>query len=161
MVPGTGILLNDRLANMRADASSPNGVRGGQRPLHTLNTYMVLEHGKPVLAGATPGGRGQVQLNLQVLTNVLDFGMNIQAAVDAPRWVSGAAYKGPADRTLYLEADLGEATTAALRAQHSVEVVRSGESDMFGNCTVVAIDPATGALQAAGDWRRSGAAVGC
>jgi gamma-glutamyltranspeptidase/glutathione hydrolase len=161
MVPGTGILLNDRLANMRADATAPNGVRGGQRPLHTLNTYMVLQHGKPILAGATPGGRGQVQLNLQVLTNVLDFGMNIQAAVDAPRWVSGAAYKGPADKTLYLEAEFGEATSTALTGQHAVEVVQSGESDMFGNCTVVAVDPATGALQAAGDWRRSGAAVGC
>jgi gamma-glutamyltranspeptidase/glutathione hydrolase len=160
MVPGTGILLNDRLANMRADPSSPNGVRGGQRPLHTLNTYMVVQDGKPVLAGATPGGRGQVQLNLQVLANVLDFGMNIQEAVDAPRWVSGAAYKGPGDKTLYLEAELDESIIAALGRQHAVEVVRSDDSDMFGNCTVVAMDPATGALQAAADRRRYGAAVG-
>ena len=160
MVPGTGILLNDRLANMRADASSPNGVRGGQRPLHTLNTYLVVQDGRPILAGATPGGRGQVQLNLQLLTNVLDFGMNIQEAVDSPRWVSGAAYKGPSDRTLYLEAEMGESTIAALGQQHTVEVIESGDSDMFGNCTVVAIDPATGALQAAADRRRYGAALG-
>jgi gamma-glutamyltranspeptidase/glutathione hydrolase len=160
MVPGTGILLNDRLANMRADASSPNGVRGGQRPLHTLNTYMVVQDGRPILAGATPGGRGQVQLNLQLLANVLDFEMDIQTAVDAPRWVSGAAYKGPGDRTLYLEAEMGEATIAALSQQHTVEVMRSGESDMFGNYTVVAMDPATGTLQAAADGRRYGAAAG-
>ncbi|MBV8087455.1 MAG: gamma-glutamyltransferase, partial [Chloroflexi bacterium] len=157
---GTGILMNDRLANMRADASAPNGLRGGKRPLHTLNTYMVLRDGQPILAGATPGGRGQVQINLQVLVNALDFGLNIQDAVDAPRWVNGAAYKGPGDRTLYLEPEVGAAEALRGSGEWPIEIVRSDESDMFGNCTVLARDPETGSLQAAADRRRYGAAVG-
>ncbi len=84
----TGVLLNDRLADLAVDEHLPNGLRGGRRPLHTLNTYMVLEDGVPVLAGPTPRGRGQVQTNLQVLVNVLDFGMDVQGAVDTPRWTA-------------------------------------------------------------------------
>ncbi|HTE86824.1 MAG TPA: gamma-glutamyltransferase family protein [Dehalococcoidia bacterium] len=161
LVAGTGILLNDRLANMVNDPASPNGLRGGKRPLHTLNTYIVCRDGEPVLAGATPGGRGQVQINLQILVDILDFKMNIQEAVEAPRWISGGAYRGLTDNALYAEPSFSSGTVAGLRAAgRAVETAAAAEPDLFGNCTVVARDPFTGALQAAADPRRDGMAAG-
>jgi gamma-glutamyltranspeptidase / glutathione hydrolase len=161
LVPDRGILLNDRLANLPADEGLPNGLRGGRRPLHTLNTYMVLEDGAPVLAGATPGGRGQVQTNLQVLVNVLDFGMDVQTAVDEPRWISGLPYRGENDRTLYLEPAFPSQTAEALRSLgHTVAlgVELGDQADPFGNCTVIA--QRSGTFQGAADSRRDAFAIG-
>jgi len=161
LVEGTGILLNDRLANLTVDGASPNGLRGRKRPLHTLNTYMVCRDGRPVLAGATPGGRGQVQLNLQIICDVVDFNMDIQQAIDAPRWISGGAYRGLTDNALYVEPSLSAEVVAGLAALgRAVETTTAADTDLFGNCTVVARDPETGALQAAADARRDGAAIG-
>jgi gamma-glutamyltranspeptidase/glutathione hydrolase len=161
LVDGTGILLNDRLANLTLDPASPNGLAGRKRPLHTLNTYMLCRDGRPVLAGATPGGRGQVQLNLQVICDVVDFGMDVQQAVDAPRWISGGAYRGLSENALYVEPSMNAETVAGLQALgRSVETGSAAESDLFGNCTVVACDPASGVLQAAADARRDGSAAG-
>jgi len=161
LVDGTGILLNDRLANMTVDPASPNGLRGRLRPLHTLNTYMVCRDGQPLLAGATPGGRGQVQLNLQIICDVVDFKMDIQEAIDAPRWISGGAYRVLTDNSLYVEPSLSAEVIAGLAALgRAVETTSSAESDLFGNCTVVAHDPETGTLQAAADARRDGSAIG-
>lgn len=160
--PETGILLNDRLANLAVDDARPNGLRGGRRPLHTLNAYLVLEDGAPVLAGATPGGRGQVQTNLQVLVNVLDFGMDIQAAVDAPRWVSGLPYRGENDQTIYLEPGFPPETAEGLRARgHGVEigVEAVDQADPFGSCTVIARTP-DGSYLGASDDRRGAFAIG-
>jgi gamma-glutamyltranspeptidase/glutathione hydrolase len=163
LVPDCGVLLNDRLANLSLDAQHPNSLRGGRRPLHTLNTYMVMEDGEPVLAGATPGGRGQVQINLQVLVNILDFGMGVQAAVDQPRWISGLPYRGENDRTLYLERGLGDGTLEALAgAGHQIQVgVEDGEqADPFGNCTVIARSVRDATFQGAADSRRDAFAIG-
>jgi len=131
------------------------------RPLHTLNTYMVCRDGQPLLAGATPGGRGQVQLNLQIICDVVDFKMDIQEAIDAPRWISGGAYRVLTDNSLYVEPSLSAEVIAGLAALgRAVETTSSAESDLFGNCTVVAHDPETGTLQAAADARRDGSAIG-
>jgi gamma-glutamyltranspeptidase/glutathione hydrolase len=163
LVPECGVLLNDRLANLPLDANLPNGLRGGRRPLHTLNTYMVLEDGVPVLAGATPGGRGQVQTNLQVLVNVLDYGMDVQAAVDQPRWISGLPYRGDNDQTLYLERSFSLATADVLRAAgYNVQlgIEPGAQADPFGNCTVISRAPTEGTLQGAADARRDAFAIG-
>jgi gamma-glutamyltranspeptidase/glutathione hydrolase len=163
LVPDCGILLNDRLANLSLDATRPSGLRGGRRPLHTLNTYMVIEDGRPVLAGATPGGRGQVQINLQVLVNMLDFGMGVQAAVDQPRWISGLPYRGDNDRTLYLERAFGDGIIEALAgAGHQIQVgvEESEQADPFGNCTVIARSARNATFQGAADIRRDAFAIG-
>ena len=123
MVPGTGILLNERLANISADSTAPNGVRGGQRPLHTLNTYMVLQHGKPILAGATPRTR----------PGAIESASADQRARLRHEHPSGGRcptlgerrglQRSGGDKTLYLEAEFGEATSTALTGQHAVEIV--------------------------------------
>lgn len=85
----TGIVLNDRTGSgLSLVEGHPNVVEPGKRTMHTLNAYMVFQGKKPYLIGGTPGGDRQVQWNAQVIANVLDYGMDPQEAVEAPRWVS-------------------------------------------------------------------------
>lgn len=85
----TGIVMNSRLGrgfSMRPD--HPNVLQPGKRTMHTLNAYMVFDKNKPLLAGGTPGGDQQAQWNFQVLSLLLDFELNVQEAVEHPRWFS-------------------------------------------------------------------------
>jgi gamma-glutamyltranspeptidase/glutathione hydrolase len=87
IVPGTGILLNNRMTGFSAGPSSPNRLEPGRRTVHTLNTWMVLqEDGTPWLVGGTPGGEKQVQTNVQVLRGRLARGRSLAEAIHAPRW---------------------------------------------------------------------------
>lgn len=89
----TGVLMNSRMLGFALEPGHPNVLAPGKRPVHTLNTYLVLQGGRPVLVGGTPGADMQVQTNLQVLTNLLDFGLDLVAAVDAPRWGSHEGFR--------------------------------------------------------------------
>ena len=86
MIPGTGILMNNRLRGFSSDPASPNQVQPGKRTIHTLNTFMAIRNDQLVVGGGTPGGDFQVQTNLQTLIGALDWQLDLQAAVDAPRW---------------------------------------------------------------------------
>ncbi|HRE03057.1 MAG TPA: gamma-glutamyltransferase, partial [Ilumatobacteraceae bacterium] len=155
-VPDAGIVLNDRLANLRR-GEHPNALRAGCRPMHTLHAYLVDTAGGATIAGATPGGRGQVQTNLQVLLGVLDQGRDLQAAVDVPRWVHGMPRVAPDDQTLYLEPELIPLEPPLHALGCATEIVDAELHDHFGNCTIVGRD-AEGTLSAASDHRRAGAA---
>jgi gamma-glutamyltranspeptidase/glutathione hydrolase len=89
VIPGsTGMLLNNRSGrSFYLQEGHPNVIAPGKRPINTIQTYMVFDGGKPWLIGGTPGGDSQPQLNVQAISNVIDFGLNVQDAVDAPRWV--------------------------------------------------------------------------
>src|ERR1700686_5147164 len=71
----TGILLNNRMGCFSLDPNSPNRLAPGKRPVHTLNSWMLLENGTPRVVGGTPGSFWQVQTNLQLITNLIDLGM--------------------------------------------------------------------------------------
>lgn len=158
LVPGTGVVLNDRLANLRVDPASPNGLEPGKRPMHTLHGYVAIDGAGRVIAGATPGGRGQVQTNLQVLMNILDRGDTIGAAIDRPRWVNGLPRRAPDDDTLYVESTFDPSHAAQLEAWgHRVEHAEDEADDHFGACTIVERDGAE--CRAAADHRRHGEAV--
>jgi gamma-glutamyltranspeptidase/glutathione hydrolase len=154
-VPGTGIVLNDRLANLRP-GNAANSLQPGKRPMHTLHGYLVDRPDGSVLAGATPGGRGQVQTNLQVLVDVLDRGYDLQSAVDRPRWVNGMPRVSVDDRTLYLESAMADRADRLVSLGHTVEVVPPHLDDHFGNCTIVGRDADAGRHEAAADHRRDG-----
>jgi gamma-glutamyltranspeptidase / glutathione hydrolase len=158
LVPGTGIVLNDRLANLTR-AGGPNDLAPGKHPMHTLHCYLADLPDGTTLAGATPGGRGQVQTNLQVLIDVIDRGHALQAAVSRPRWVNGMPRRSPDDRTVYLEAGLAAQADALRASGHPVEVADAQLDDQFGNCTVVARSADGDAHFAAADHRRSGHAA--
>lgn len=88
MIPGTGILMNNRLRGFSTEPGHPNALAPGKRTLHTLNTFLAMKDGRMVCGGGTPGGDFQVQANLQTLVSVIDWGMDLQMAIDAPRWVT-------------------------------------------------------------------------
>ncbi|NGN67306.1 gamma-glutamyltransferase, partial [Streptomyces sp. A7024] len=121
-LPGTGVLLNNRLGRgAYLIEGHPNAVQPRRRPLHTLNAWLVtdeadrLEH-----VGGTPGGDGQVQWNTQLLSHLIDHGLDPQAAVDAPRFTihpgSDADVLGQPDE-LRAESRLGAETLAAVRGR--------------------------------------------
>ena len=134
-------------------------MSGGRRPLHTLHAFSVERSGAPVMMGATPGGRGQFQTNFQVIVNALDGGMGLQAAIDAPRWLSGAPRRPGADRRLHLEPALGPEAVRRLRDRgHDAVLTGPDDAELFGSVTAVGLD-ADGALIAAADRRREAASA--
>jgi gamma-glutamyltranspeptidase/glutathione hydrolase len=82
----TGVLMGQRLQSALTDPSSPNVVAPGKRPRITLTPTLVLKDGQPYMILSTPGGDNQDQALVQVLLNVIEFGMNPQEAVEAPRF---------------------------------------------------------------------------
>lgn len=86
VIGGTGVIMNNRMCGFSTDPNSPNVLEANKRPIHTLNTFMLASQGEPVLIGATRGAHFQVQTNFQVISNIVDHGMNVQEAMEAPRW---------------------------------------------------------------------------
>jgi len=82
----TGVLMGQRLQSALTDPNSPNVVAPGKRPRITLTPTLVLKDGQPLMVLSTPGGDNQDQGLLQVLLNIIEFGMNPQEAVEAPRF---------------------------------------------------------------------------
>ena len=82
----TGVLMGQRLQSALTDPDSPNVVAPGKRPRVTLTPTLVLKDGQPFMVMSTPGGDNQDQALLQVMLNIIEFGMNPQEAVEAPRF---------------------------------------------------------------------------
>ena len=82
----TGVLMGQRLQSALTDPKSPNVVAPGKRPRITLTPTLVLKGGEPFMVLSTPGGDNQDQALLQVLLNIIEFGMNPQEAVEAARF---------------------------------------------------------------------------
>lgn len=164
MVPGTGVLLNNRAGRgFYLDESHPNGVRPRVRPMHTLNVWALADaSGRPLIAGGTPGGDGQVQWNVQLISHLLDHGAELQAAVEAPRFTvwpgSDADVVGSAPE-LRCESRLGAAVLTALR-DRGHDVRERGAWDGGGGAQLVALDRDHGTLRGGSDPRVDGCALG-
>ena len=135
--------------------------RHPRRPLHTLVGYHVAHRGLR-LVGATPGGRGQVQTNFQVLRTIIDDGAVPQAAVDGPRWLSGAPRLPDADDLLFLEPGLPPSVGSELaRRGHLIAADgAASDNDLFGSCTITGAGPQRSETFGAADHRRGAALVG-
>ena len=134
----TGILLNNRMGCFSLDPNSPNRLAPGKRPVHTLNSWMLLQHGMPQVVGGTPGSFWQVQTNLQLISNLIDLGMPVQAAIDAPRWTMGGQTSW-SESDLSLEGRFGDAVFRSLRERgHSVQPI--GDWAAGGAAEVIRIE---------------------
>lgn len=159
VVDGTGIVLQNRGAHFSLDPSAANALAPGKRTLHTLIPSLALRNGRPVVVFGAMGGDGQPQTHLQVYTALARFGLNIQAAIELPRWVHGAGDQGEGE-SLRLESRFPPETTAELRARgHRVVALGPWESAM-GYAQGIVIDPDAGVLQGGADPRAESAAVG-
>jgi gamma-glutamyltranspeptidase/glutathione hydrolase len=163
MVPGTGIVLNNRLGRGSYLLDQhPNGVRPRRRPLHTLNAWLATDDAdRLVYVGNTPGGDGQVQWNMQLLSHLVDHDLDAQEAVSAPRFTvypgSDANAIGAPDE-LICESRLGPAVLDELAAAgHRVR--RVGPWDAGGGALVVSVDHRLGCLTGGVDPRQDGVAL--
>lgn len=86
VVPGTAISLNDRAENFKFDESHPNALLGGKRPYHTIIPGFLSKDGTPIGPFGIMGGFMQPQAHVQVVQNMIDWHLNPQQALDAPRW---------------------------------------------------------------------------
>ncbi|MBV8087750.1 MAG: gamma-glutamyltransferase [Chloroflexi bacterium] len=160
-----GFGLQNRGAYFSLDPAHINRLEPGKRTLHTIMAGVVMDGVEPWILFGAVGGDTQPQTHLQVLTNLIDHGMDIQAAIEAPRFVLGAEYGGSLD-TLQLESRFPEATAQALRAAgYPAEFAPSldgmpGWSAGFGYGQGIVIDPASGALFGGADPRWDAYAVG-
>ena len=159
----TGVPMSNRMQAFRLDPSSPNVLAGGKRPRTTLTPTVVLKDGKPFLAIGTPGGDSQDQQILLVLLNIIDFGMDVQAAIEAPRVNSLHPQSSFDDHraqpaVLEIERTLAPAVIETLRSRGHVVRLR-GPYGISTGIVAAGIDPATGRLRGGADPRRERALV--
>ena len=155
----TGVLLNNRMAYWHLARGHANRLAPGKRVRHTMNAPIVLNGGKLWGVLGTPGADNQVQVNLQVLTAMLDLGADPQQAVEAPRWTSvqqgqGANWPHEGDGRLTIEPGFGPDVLRGLEALgHRLDRV----GPLEGPCSVQAIRVADNGVRIAGsDPRRDG-----
>lgn len=152
-VPGTGIVLNNILKWADRDAASPNVLRPGRKSGTMMSPTQVFRDGGFRLSIGTPGSYGILQTQSQMLLNVLEFDMNVQEAVEAPRV---RVYR---DRLVDVEGRVDQATRAGLGGRgHQVNVLDEW-SWVVGGGQGIARDPDSGALMAGADPRRDGYAL--
>jgi gamma-glutamyltranspeptidase / glutathione hydrolase len=152
-VPGTGLVLNNILKWMDLDPASPNVVKPGRKAGTMMSPIQVFQDGAFALSVGTPGSYGILQTQPQMLLNVLDFGFNIQEAIEQPR------VRVYGDRLLDAESRIPEATRAGLvQRGHEVNVIDDW-SWVVGGGQGIARDPESGALMAGADPRRDGYAL--
>lgn len=161
---GTGILLNNRMTYWHLEADHVDCLEPGKRVRHTMNPVMVFRDGHLVLVCGTPGADTQVQTNLQVLTHVLEFGMTVAEAVEAPRWrhlQSPTESEVPHTCTdaLNMEGRFPNEVVADLR-RRGQPVQTIGPWEATGSEVMIQVDPVTGALAGGADPRRDAYAVG-
>jgi gamma-glutamyltranspeptidase/glutathione hydrolase len=153
----TGIILQNRGAGFSLDPNHPNRLEPGKRPFHTIIPAMVFRDGKLWMSFGVMGGDIQPQGHVQVLVNLIDRGLNLQQAIDAPR----TRYIG--GRNVMLEESLGASVIDALGARgHTRAPPPAGYTHraLLGGGQAIVIDPTTGALFGASDSRKDGLALG-
>jgi len=160
---GTGVVMGDTgmIFNCRGDYYSlvrgeANALAPGKRPRSTLQSTLIMKDGEPYAILGSPGGDDQVMRTMQTLINIIDFGMNIQQAIEAPRWSSRAFPASPFPHTMYpgdmaVESRIPEATRQALIVKgHKLRVDPPWS---LGSNAGIVLDTSTGVLSAGADPR--------
>jgi len=148
--PGTGVMLHNRGLGFTLEQDHPNRLAPGRRPLHTLVPAFLMKDGKPFMAFGVMGGDNQAQAHVQIVVNVVDFGMNVQEAGDAPR-------VRHLEEGLAVESGISPAVLKSLQARGHVLLDGRGA---VGGYQAVMVAPVTGVLMGGSDPRKDGLAVG-
>jgi gamma-glutamyltranspeptidase/glutathione hydrolase len=152
----TGIVLHDRGAGFSLEPNHPNSLQPGKRPFHTIIPAMVLKDGKLFMSFGVMGGSIQPQGHVQVLTNLIDLKMNIQEAIEAPR------YRYYDHDRVRLEEAMGADVINKLRERGHNRSGFPGNAvrSVMGGGQAIIVDPVTGALIGGSDPRKDGMALG-
>ena len=165
-IPGDlGFLMNNRATTMSLREGGANSLMPGKKPLHTLNCFIVFREGRPFLVGGTPGGPFQPQWNVQSLTRVLDFGMDVQQAVEEPRIIAlppGFFGTTTSGFEMHVEDKLLQdgSLVRALEAKGHTVLPYNIPSAFIGCAHLIGVDPTAGIFMGAADPREDGLAIG-
>jgi len=160
--PGLGFALQNRGTLFSLDSRHANALEPHKRPFHTIIPGFVTKNGQPVFSFGVMGGDQQPQGQVQVLVNLLDFGMDPQQAGDAFRFSHDGSSTPTGDRMgdggiVYLEPGIPETIAEGLRQKgHRVEYREGG----FGGYQGIWIDPETNMLHGGSESRKDGCAIG-
>jgi gamma-glutamyltranspeptidase / glutathione hydrolase len=164
-VPGTGILMNDDMDDFTVKPGVPNefeliqgeanAIAPRKRPLSSMTPVILLSEGKPWLAVGSPGGPRIISTVLQTIINVIDFEMNVQQAVDAPRF----HHQWMPDE-IYWERNGINADTRSILERMGHRFRAAPEAVGLGEANAVMIDPKSGTRLGSADPRRDALAVG-
>ncbi|MBN9888887.1 gamma-glutamyltransferase family protein [Salipiger abyssi] len=148
--PQTGVLFHSRGASFRLIEGHPNAIGPKKRPMHTIIPGMLCKDGAAVMPFGVMGGQYQAAGHAAFLSGLLDRGMDLQAAMDAPRSFAH-------DGVLEIEPGVSEAARAELTARgHNLEV----QTSPIGGSQAIRICPETGLLTGGSDTRKDGMALG-
>ena len=166
-------MLNNRMTYWHLDPAHVDCLAPGKRVRHTMNPVMVFKDTSPsrskapgqlVLVCGTPGADTQVQTNLQVITHILDFGMTVAEAVEAPRWRNTQSptesnFPHVCDDLLHVESRFPEPVRDGLESRgHQLNLI--GPWEASGSEVMIQVDHQEGAIFGAADPRRDGYTVG-
>ena len=162
--PGLGFILQDRGEQFVLKEGHANTFAPGKRPFHTIIPAFLTRDGKPWVSFGVMGGAMQPQGHVQVVMNLVDFGMNLQEAGDAPRIQHDGSTEPEGQNTamatggvLNLETGFAYETIRALmRKGHVIEFA----DGPYGGYQAIARDPATGVYTGASESRKDGQAAG-
>jgi gamma-glutamyltranspeptidase len=156
----TGVVLQNRGAYFSLDPGHPNRLEPGKRPLHTLIASLAFRGDRLWQVLGCMGADGQPQIHLQAYTALIDWGLDVQQTVEAPRWLSGRfALREPRD-LLHLEGRFPPGTIEGLERRGHVVNRWEAWNERAGHAHGITIDPETGARIGGADPRSDGAAIG-
>jgi gamma-glutamyltranspeptidase/glutathione hydrolase len=153
MIPGMGIIMNNEMSDFTWVSGYPNSIEGGKRPKSNMTPTIVFKDGEPFLILGTPGGSRITSAMVQILVNVIDFGMTITDAIDAPRF-------HPVREHLVMENRFSSKVMKKLKKKGHVLHVAGPLDVYFGGAHAILIDAANGTLNGGADPRRDGKALG-
>lgn len=153
VVPGTGILLNNHLADFDDQAGGPNAIGPGKRPASSIAPTLVVKDGRPVLVLGSPGATRIISALAQIIINIVDFDMGLDDAIEAPRVHC-------LTKTLSLEGRIPGDVIESLRSWgHPIKMYPDWDN-YFGGAQGIFIDAKKKKLYGAADSRRDGFAAG-
>lgn len=155
----TGIILQNRGSFFSLDERHPNRLEPGKRSFHTIIPAMMLRDGQPVLAFGAMGGEGQPQTQAAMLTRIIDFGYDVQQAIEAPRWLMGRTW-GTESSDLWLESRIGDQIARELELRGQPVKTVGAWSGMLGHAQAIRIHHGNGFLEGGADPRGDGSAAG-
>jgi gamma-glutamyltranspeptidase/glutathione hydrolase len=158
VVPQTGVVLQNRGRHFSLDPAHPNVLAPRKRPFHTLIAAIATRDGRPLFGFATMGGNGQAMFHTQVLTNLIDYGMDMQEAIERPRFLIGAFLPDDPADAIHIESRVGARVLHALaRKGHPIKI-GSEFLNREGHAHGIAF--ADGTLTGGADPRGDGVALG-
>jgi gamma-glutamyltranspeptidase/glutathione hydrolase len=159
---GLGFSFNCRGDYFSLVPGNANALAPGKRPRSTLQSTLVLKDGRPFLVTGSPGGDDQIMRTMQTLLNIVDFGMNVQQAIEAPRWTT-EGFPGSTFPHVMRPGDLGVEDRITVRVREALKAkghkVRVNRPWSLGYNGAIVIDQRTGVLSAGADPRVDAYAV--